>query len=620
MISQRVSAPTGRDSAVDAALLASSLGFAVYAAIAAADTIYHGAPVVPALEAALLYGIGGLAASLGTLALARLVGLVRRRGPHAVADAVSSVVVAGFALAAGYGVVILNRWVLTGYSWRSTVAIAATAGLVAVVAGIALVAARSLARRLRGRSLGRRMRVALALFTGAMLVGAAFTVLSDRTVVAQPDQSPGEGLPNVVILISDCARRDHVSAYGYPQATTPTFDRIAAEGVVFEDAHATASWTLASVTGILASTRAGIEVRPGVARTELDASTLPEVLSELGYTTIAASNNPHLGGPFGIGGRFHAFDSGTRSWQRALDHTLVGVVRQRFLVSDGAMVDRVLRTLDDVPEPFFLYLHVMGGHAPYEHPGAYEPAFEIPEVDEEVSTPHARMEISEAQRANLVARYDVMLRYADDQLARVVESLDERGALDRTVLVYSADHGEEFGEHGDWTHGRSLHAETVRVPLAVRWPGGVPAGERRTEVVSLLDLSPSLLALVAPGRAPELVPARWQGVDRRFGERAPLPAEPFVLAELGPSFRAVITPRWKYMLDESDGSVALYDRIADPRELDDVAAAHPDVVAELEAALRARLQGSSSGLRVDDRGGASPALIEQLRALGYIED
>jgi arylsulfatase A-like enzyme len=282
------------------------------------------------------------------------------------------------------------------------------------------------------------------------------------------------------------------------------------------------------------------------------------------------------------------------------------------------MVDRTIEALDHLSEPFFLYLHVMGGHSPYEHPSSYEPAFAIPRADHPITGPHSGMTISDEQRTNLVARYDVMVRYADDQLARFVDALGTRGNLDDTILVYTADHGEEFGDHGKWEHGRSLHLETVRVPLTIRWPGHIPAGIRRSDLASLLDLGPSVLGLLPEGGV--VAPEDWQGVDLQLARAAPELAHRAAISELGPSLRALTTPHWKYVIDVSDGSVQLYDRRADPDETRDVASEKPEVLEELAGLLRAELEGRASALAPSDESApADPALLEQLRALGYVE-
>jgi arylsulfatase A-like enzyme len=228
------------------------------------------------------------------------------------------------------------------------------------------------------------------------------------------------------------------------------------------------------------------------------------------------------------------------------------------------------------------------------------------------------MTVSNEQRANLVARYDVMIRYADDQLTRFVDALAARYELDDMLLVYTADHGEEFGEHGGWEHGRSLHVESVRVPLALRWPGHIPTSTRRSDLASLLDLGPSILGLLPEGIV--AAPDQWQGVDLQLAKTDPALRHRVAISELGPSLRALTTPRWKYVVDVSDGSVQLYDRRADPDETVDVADRQPEVLEELANLLRAQLEGGASALELSDEATpADPALVEQLRALGYVE-
>jgi len=603
-----------------AAAWAGTVAAILYAGAGAADAVSHSATASRVALVALIYAVFGILAGVAIFCCVRAIRALRRNPVDPLHEGTMASLLAGIGLLSGYGVVSLNRYLLVDYPWYSPVAIGITVAFCVLAGFLGLLLARFIARRVARAASPLPPVVTWTIRLVPLLVVALAIASLRQPDHTFPSRSKGSGeLPNVVVMVSDCVRADHVSAYGYQQETTPLFDHIAEEGVLFEDAQASASWTLPSVTGMLASTRAGIDVRPGVSGTELNALTLPEVLTELGYVTYAASNNPHLGGRFGVGSRFDAFDPGISSWERALDATMVGLVRRRlFLIDDGRMVDRAIDALEGLSAPFFIYLHVMGGHSPYEHPTSYEPAFPIPRTDHPITGPHSRMTISDEQRANLVARYDVMVRYADDQLARFVDALAARGVLDNTLLVYTADHGEEFGDHGKWEHGRSLHLETVRVPLAVRWPGHVPAGTRRSDLASLLDLGPSVLGLLPQGGVSP--PEDWQGVDLQLGQAAPQLAHRAAISELGPSLRALTTPRWKYVVDVSDGSVQLYDRRADPDETRDVANERPEVLEEMAILLRAELEGKDSGLAPSDAAApADPALVEQLRALGYVE-
>ena len=603
----------------DAAALAGTLAAILYAGVGLTDAASHSATASQLAPVALIYAVVGIVASAAMLGCIRAIRGLWRKPLQPGYEGTTAALWASIGLLTGYGVVWLNRYVLLDYPWFSRVAIGTTLAFCVTAGLVGLVLVRLAVRRLkRSAQMPSGLRWAVRLCPLLILALAVASLRPQEHTFPTPRRTTGD-LPNVVVLVSDCVRADHVSAYGYERETTPLFDRVAAEGVLFEDAHASASWTLPSVTGLLASTRAGIDVRPGVSGTELNASTLPEVLREFGYVTYAASNNLHLGGRFGVGSRFDAFDGGTTTWERALNTTLVRVVRQRLLlIDDGTMVDRTIEVLDNLPEPFFVYLHVMGGHSPYEHPSSYEPFFPIPPTDHPLTGPHSGMTISDDQRANLVARYDVMIRYADDQLARFVDVLAAQNKLDKTLLVYTADHGEEFGEHGEWTHGRSLHVETVRVPLAIRWLGHIPSGTRRSDLASLLDLGPSILGVLPEGAV--AAPDEWQGIDLQLAQVAPVLEHRVAISELGPSLRALTTPRWKYVVDVTDGSAQLYDRQADPDETRDVADEHPEVLEELANLLRAQLEGGASALEPSQEATpADPALMEQLRALGYVD-
>jgi len=285
----------------DAAALAGTFAAILYAGVGFADAASHSASASQLALVALLYAAVGIVASAGMLGCIRAIRGLRRKPLRSGYEGIMAALWASVGLLTGYGVVWLNLYGLLDYPWFSPVAIGTTLMFCAstVLAGWVLV--RLAVRRLKPAASRMPPVLAWTVHLGPLLI-LALAVASFRPEEHTfPARSGGTGdLPNVVVLVSDCVRADHVSAYGYERETTPLFDRVAAAGVLFEDVHASASWTLPSVTGLLASTRAGIDVRPGVSGTELKASTLPEVLTELGYATYAASNNPHLGGRFGV--------------------------------------------------------------------------------------------------------------------------------------------------------------------------------------------------------------------------------------------------------------------------------------------------------------------------------
>jgi arylsulfatase A-like enzyme len=519
-----------------------------------------------------------------------------------------------------YTVTEFNRLVLLDHNFRATSSVIATFILVLCLIGLTLAMIRQLDRSVPStrRPIPTVLRAALG---GVILLSSGSLGVLTRTNAVQV-RSHGiadlERPPNVVIFVSDCLREDHTVPGGYPLATTPVLARMAREGVWFADAHAVASWTFPSVVGMMTSQRAGIEVTPDALAASLTATTLPELLEAHGYATYAASNNPHIVGPFGIRHRFGGFDDASSPIERALYRTVLDQIRIRlFRPDDSDVVDRVLDVLDRLPEPFLVYVHLMSGHSPYELPRGYEAPFPIPFAEEEISGPHRGMTISGEARVNMIARYDVLVRHADDQFGRIVDALEVTRRLDHTLLIYTADHGEEFGEHGDWTHGQSLHDETVHVPLAARLPGAIPAGVVRSDVVSLMDLAPTVLAMVGGGAID--MPHSFRGEDLHMESESTPDRERLVIAELGPSTRSLITPVWKYIVSLESGEEQLFDRRSDPGERIDVSASHTTDLEEMRRHLAARLATERPSAHPSSAP-VSEDIVDQLRALGYVSE
>ena len=342
-----------------------------------------------------------------------------------------------------------------------------------------------------------------------------------------------EGAPRGVLVISvDSLRADHLSCYGYESktapgiATSPVIDaRLAAEGARFTSAVSTTSWT---VPGHLAMLGGQPDRMHGVVLPATPADParrlLAQAFADAGWRTAGFYSGPNLDGWFG-------FDRGFEVYE---DCTSVGVNAERFaaatqeerkalramedashegLTSD-VVVDRFTGWFDGLEEdePFFAFLHFWDPHYDYAPPAShdlFDPDYtgdvDGTKIPQRAMQGFAKGQLSERDRDHVVALYDGEIRYTDEHIGRALGRLQAAGRLDDTLVVFTSDHGEEFGEHGRFGHNKTLFEESIEVPLIVRWPSRVPAGAVVDDLVSLVDLAPTVLDLV--GLAPE--PEHW---------------------------------------------------------------------------------------------------------------
>ncbi|MBX7186239.1 MAG: sulfatase [Vicinamibacteria bacterium] len=299
--------------------------------------------------------------------------------------------------------------------------------------------------------------------------------LAEPTILGPADTEK----PNVIVYVVDCLRADRVGAYGSTRGLTPHIDALAKEGVVLEQAWSCASWTKPSVgcmlTGQLPPKHGG---RTATDRLSDGAPRLAEAFARAGYQTRGLVANPVLDGKaFGFGRGFRSYRNLAKEYvERAVN----------AVPADASEITRDLAQWLPTTKnrPFFLYTHSLDLHYPYEARAiAGRPA---PEAG--------------ASESDL---YDSEIAYNDQELGKVIEGLKSLGLLENTILVVTADHGEEFGEHGQNRHGHTLYQSLLHVPLIVRLPGGERGGARIANPVSLVDLSSTLLGLVNLPPLPE---------------------------------------------------------------------------------------------------------------------
>ena len=419
--------------------------------------------------------------------------------------------------------------------------------------------------------------------------------------------------PNVILIVLDTVRADHLSAYGYSRATSPNLARLAAEGTLYDHAVAAAPWTLPSHASLFTGLPVRAHGTDGNHWTlEPRFDTLAEKLQRAGYRTAGFSNNVWTNDASGLKQGFEHFEELWRS--HASRGATIAQDDTAFDMGAAKTNERILEFVDSVKggQPFFVFVNYFEPHLPYRPTRPFDddflpagtPASEVTrlrsffsprEYSYILGLPTARVDAGALEV--LTALYDGELAYLDSMVGKLVAALHERKQLDNTVLVITADHGEHLGEHHMLDHKFSLYEPLLHVPLIVRAPGRVAAGVRVSEPVPAHDLFGTVLTLAGAG------PGGARTLPR--GDRAP-PSPPAVFSELefpkifieilrrefsGWDFRrfersllAVRRGRYK-LIAGSDGSAVLYDLENDPAETRDLATREPVILAELQKLL-----------------------------------
>lgn len=419
-------------------------------------------------------------------------------------------------------------------------------------------------------------------------------VLALLVVACAPD--PGPAAPrarNLLLVTVDTLRPDRLGTYGYARPTSPMLDRFAETAVVFDAAYASSSWTLPGVasimTGLYTSTHGCWNGRSSLAPSY---ATLAEHLEQAGFATAAIVSHVFLDPRYGLDQGFADYDV-----------ELVGATKDasHLAITSAQITDKARARLAEFAahpdQRWFLWAHYFDPHEVYQ----------------------AHTGLSEAFGDEASDLYDGEIAFTDGHLGALFAQLDELGLAEQTLVIVTADHGEEFEEHGSTGHRQTLYEEVVRVPLIVRAPGCTPG--RVAEVTSLVDITPTALELLG-------LPAAELSAGRSLaGALDGAPLDPgFALSELGANvvmWEAVTSGRWKLVLDRIEERALLFDLELDPGEQHDLAGEQPERVERLRAALRSEVTRAVEWAERFERSGEvplSPRDLERLRELGYVED
>ena len=403
---------------------------------------------------------------------------------------------------------------------------------------------------------------------------------------------PASVQPNIVIYLVDTLRADHLGVYGYRRDTSPNLDRWAQESVLFEQAYSPTSWTRPAMVSLFSGRDAvshGVEDRLDVIPDDVEL--LSQRLQQTGYTTYAAVTNPNVLPEWGFARGFDVFeDLGAAGHAATADR----------------VTDFVAKRIDEMvaQQPFLLYLHLIDPHAPYDPPPPYDTRFP--------SSPALPLKQS-------IGRYDGEIAYVDDEFGRFTNLLEENDLSQNTLVVFTSDHGEELLDHGGFGHGGNLYEETVRIPLILRMPGAQFAGSHIVSPVSLIDIAPTIMALVGQSMGPdadgrsllELLPAGpvdlWADRDLFLS-----------LYTTGPqshSIQGVVSGLHKYLRrSRPTVSEEVFDLSADPREKRNLANRSNSGLTRLSGLLDTHLAENARGiqLRIVSEPEADPQSCEML--------
>jgi arylsulfatase A-like enzyme len=479
--------------------------------------------------------------------------------------------------------------------------------------------------------------------------------------------------PNVLVVVLDTLRADHLGCYGSPRPVSPRLDSLAQRSALFENAQSAAPLTVASLLSLCTSLYPevhGVQGALNPGRMSEHVRTLAEVLAEAGYATAAFTEGGYANPQFGLGQGFQTFPAHPEDRDPNVSN----------LLGTSRLDDNLARACDWLKgaraKPFFLLFHTYEVHQPnfvrpeamralrpgfdeaadharaasvierwnrertadaagcqtllehlYQCPLTGLPSLSDPEGFEKLAHGFGCGPEDAVSNEKLLALvrdlYDAALRYTDEQLERLWTALDELQLAEETIVVVVSDHGEGLGQHGEMEHSNVLHDEALRVVLLIRVPGKSLAPRRIREQVRTIDLMPTLL---------ELTGVSTQGLALQGRSLVPLMRGEKEAARVAFSHARRVDERqnaqftvregdWR-LIDEPKASKQwLFDLAQDPQALTDVAAQHPDVVARLagllaqqaqqDAYLREKIGSAPGELVIDEQ------TLKELRALGY---
>ena len=418
--------------------------------------------------------------------------------------------------------------------------------------------------------------------------------------------------PNILLISIDALRADHLSCYDYDRPTSPVLDELASRGTRFSRAFVNTHGTPPSHTTLLSSLYqethrvdlGGGNDHQGDHRIPDEVELVQEILQREGWRTVAVTGGGYMSAEFGFARGFDEFFDQARGVDEEAEELLETLGRQT-----------------GEPRPIFALFHTYEVHSPYAPPAGFDRLFgeyagEIEPTNEALIAVQGKASavLKKSDFDYLEALYDGGIRYTDQTLGDLFSALEKIGFLNNAVVIITADHGEEFGEHGGVLHGGKLYEELLHVPLII-FGTDVEQGVVDPRLVSLVDVAPTILS--AAGLP---IPEKMEGRDLLHDPPPPAWPEQRIFAQYGSQLYCVRTPRWKLIYRPASEGAQLFDLRHDPLERRNLVHKNPKTAATLLAELEAwRRPRQRLDLAHRPQRELSADKLEELRALGYVE-
>ncbi len=436
-------------------------------------------------------------------------------------------------------------------------------------------------------------------------------------LVGTPERTPEDA--SVILIGIDSLRADHLGCYGYSRNTSPHIDELAKDAVLYKDTMSQAPWTLPSVTSFLTSLYPS-QHKVGISRLAQKKSlvTLAEVLKKCGFKTAAFTGGGYVSRIFGFAQGFMTFREFNPAVQLKNGQAIIpphAFLRDSEKVFSSAQ--NWLKANDG--QNFFLFIYTYEPHTPHWPPPEYDTYFPNYKgsitgdvwkdigITDKIESRHK--ELSPDDRERLIALYDAEIRYADESIGRLIAFLKKNQLYDKTMIVLTADHGEEFYDHGAWGQAHSLHRELLRVPLLIKYPGGRHKGIEHERLALSIDIMPTILDALRID-----LPISLEGIPLNRKGRKRLAFS----QSTSPRALAVRDGDMKLIIDFDKGHAELYDLRLDPGETHNLAFQKELLRRLLKNISRYPGLDLSAPLPSIDQFVTDQSVREKLKSLGYI--